>query len=323
MPSTKSPRKGSMQVWPRKRAKNSVARIRYWPSGKENKPVGFAGYKVGMTTAFIIDNKSTSITKGQEIPIPVTIIECPPLKVASVRFYKKNVYGLTLSSEVFADKLDKELKRKTILPKKPKKKFEDIKEFEDIRLIVYTQPKLTGIGKKKPDLFELGLGGSKDDKLTYAKEILGKEIKVEDVFAPGQMIDIHGITKGKGFQGPVKRMGVKILRHKSEKKKRGPGTLGAWTCQMHTMYRMPFPGQMGYHQRTDYNKWLIKIDSDAALVTPKGGFMHYGNVKNTYLILKGSVIGPRKRLVKMLNAIRPNESIPAPEVQEISTTSKQ
>ena len=54
--------------------------------------------------------------------------------------------------------------------------------------------------------------------------MLGKEIKVEDVFESGVSVDVHGITKGKGFQGTVKRFGVPIRQHKAEKTKRGIGT---------------------------------------------------------------------------------------------------
>ena len=56
MPKTRNPRHGSMQYWPRKRAKRSFPRIRSWGASKENKPLGFAGYKVGMTHVMIVDN---------------------------------------------------------------------------------------------------------------------------------------------------------------------------------------------------------------------------------------------------------------------------
>ena len=82
MPKAHAPRRGSMQFWPRKRAKRIYSRIRYWPQHKEVKLLGFAGYKVAMSHALFTDNRKTSSTKNEEISCPITIIECPPLKPA-------------------------------------------------------------------------------------------------------------------------------------------------------------------------------------------------------------------------------------------------
>ncbi len=325
------PRSGSMQYWPRKRAKRHYARVRSWPMSKEAKLLGFAGYKVGMTHLAFIDNKKQTLTKGQEINCPVTIIECPPLKAASVRFYKKNNSCSKLVSEIFAEKLDKELERKINMPKaqkpktsegseKTKKKIEDIKDYDDITILVYTQPKLTGIGKKKPEMFEIGMGGDKEAKLQYAKSILGKEISVKDIFKEGQQVDIHAVTKGKGFQGPVKRFGISIRASKSEKTKRGPGSLGGWKAQGHFMYRVAHAGQTGYHTRTHYNSWLLKISDKPEEINQKSGFKHYGVVKNQYILLKGSVDGSTKRLIRMVNSLYPNRKTPveAPSITHIT-----
>src|SRR3989338_3860445 len=146
MPSPGKPRSGSMQFWPRKRANRIYARVRHWAESKDAKPLGFAGYKVGMTHMIVIDNGPNSLTKNEEISIPVTLIECPPMKVFSARFYKKEGYASRVVSEVLAEKLDKELERKITMPKKSKK-FDDVKDFDDIKITLYTQPKLTGIGK--------------------------------------------------------------------------------------------------------------------------------------------------------------------------------
>ncbi len=110
-----------MQYWPRKRAKRSYARIRTHPTSLEVKPLGFAGYKVGMTHLIVVDNRPESLTFNQDIFVPTTIVECPPLKAFSLRFYKKTTSGLRLVGEVFS-KPDKELARKINLPKKASKK---------------------------------------------------------------------------------------------------------------------------------------------------------------------------------------------------------
>lgn len=311
MPNIRKPRKGSLQFWPRKRSKRIYSKVGFWKKSDETKLLGFAGYKVGMCHVIFNDTRKKSITKGMEVSWPATIIECPPLKIASIRFYKKTDQGSKTISDVLFNKPDKELKRKINIPKNVKKNVEDIQDFDDLVLIAYTQPKLTGIGKKKPELFEIAIGGKKEDKLNYAKEHLGKEIKLGDVFKQGQQIDIHAITKGKGFQGPVKRFGIGLTSHKAEKARRNPGSLGGWKSQGHVMWRVAHAGKMGYHQRTEYNKLLLKIGDNADEIKPKGGFLRYGLVKNDYLIIKGSVAGPKKRIIRINHAIRPNKRLSA------------
>jgi large subunit ribosomal protein L3 len=295
-----------MQFWPRKRASSEVASIRFWAPSKDAKLLGFAGYKVGMTHILFDDTRDRSMTKGKTISWPATIIECPPLTIFSVKFYKNN----NSCAQVFADKFDKNLERSMKIPK-AKKTINDIKEtdFDDLRFVVHTNPSLTTIGKKKPEIFEMVIGGKKEDKLKTAKDMLGKEIKVKDLFKNGQLIDIHAITTGKGLAGPVKRFGVSIRRHKSEKVKRGPGSLGGWRAQGHTMYRVAHAGKMGYNQRTEYNKQILKIDDKVEAINPKSGFKHYGIIKNQYLLVKGSIAGPVKRLIKFTNPIRPDKNI--------------
>lgn len=325
MPKAHNPRHGSIQFWPRKLARRVYSRVRSWPAQKETGLLGFSGYKAGMTHVFVVDNRKTSTTKGQQISLPITVIECPPIKIASSRFYKKTINGLKLVSEVYAEKLDKDISKKIPSPKKSKKKIDDIKDFDDMRVGVYTQPKLTGIGKKKPEIYEVALGGSKEDKLNFVKENIGKEVRVSEVFKEGEQIDIHSITKGKGYQGPVKRFGIQIRGQKSEKTKRGPGSLGSWKGQQHMMYRVAHAGKMGFNTRTEYNKLLLKIGDKPKEINPKGGFVNFGVVKGDHLIVKGSVGGAKNRVIRMVKAIRPNKLIPkeAPSIQHISLDSKQ
>ena len=320
MPRTRKPRAGSMQFWPRVRTRYAIPRIRNWCSSSEVKLLGFAGYKVGMTHMMINDNWVHSLTKGKEIFCPVTIIECPPIKTASIRFYKNTQNGLKPVSEIYADLLDKELSRKIVVHNKKGKETED---FDFLRLLCYTQPKLTGMGKKMPEIFEIAVGGVKEQQLIYAKEKLGKEISVNEAFKEGQFFDVHSTTKGKGFQGPVKRFGVQLRHHKSEKSRRNPGSLGAWRAQGHIMWRTAHAGKMGYHLRTEYNKWLLKIGNNAEEINVKGGFVNYGNVKNTYIAVKGSIAGAQNRLVRFTEPIRQKKTMEAPQITYISTHSKQ
>ena len=312
------PRRGSLQFWPRKRATCSIARIRSWAKESKVKPLGFIGYKAGMTHLQVTENRAKSITKGEQVFMPATIIECPPIMIFGVAFYKKELFGMRKIASVLAPKLDKELDRQFDLPKKTGKTIDDIKDFDDIRLLVHSTPKNTTIGVKKPKLMELALGGNKEDKLKYAKEQLGKEVKINEVFDKGNYVDVHGITQGKGFQGTVKRYGVPIRQHKAEKTKRGIATLGSWTPKRIEFY-VAVPGKMGYHLRTEYNKQIIKIGTDAVEVSPAGGFGHYGALRNPYLLIKGSVIGPKKRAIVLIPATRLDKKATkeAPEITYI------
>jgi len=314
-----------MQYWPRKRAKRQYARVRNWGSLSSLKPLGFAGYKVGMTHLIFTDAAKFSKTKGEGIFCPVTVIECPPLKVIGFQLYKKEGYSLKALTGAFLN-ITKEIARK-IKVKKKEAKIDDSKIADccDVRLIVQTQPALTGIGKKKPEIFEIAIGG--DDiraKIDYAKTMIGKDIRISDVFTEGQLVDTHSITKGKGLQGPVKRFGVSIRQHKAEKTKRGPATLGPWHPH-HGNYTVPHAGKMGYHQRTQLNKWLMKISNDIKNINPAGGWLGYGIVKNDYILLKGSVDGPKKRLIRITvprRAMKIPQETP-PEIQYVSIRSKQ
>lgn len=313
-----------MQFWPRKRASSTHARIRTWNTAKDAKPLGFAGYKVGMTHLIVTDNKATSPTKGESIAMPVTVVECPPLKVAGVRCYHSRNHKPVLATQVWADKLDKDLSRVLPLPKQSKTKIDSLKpeQFCEFRLFVHTQPRLANL-KKTPEVFEVGLGGNAAQQLEYAKSVLGKDLKITDVFAQGQQVDSHSISTGKGLQGPVKRFGVSIRSHKSEKTKRGPGAVGPW----HGNFNWPVAhaGQMGYHQRTEYNKQIIQIGEDPAKINPAGGFVHYGIVTSPYVLIKGSLPGSSKRLIKLTTPLRQNKHFPkeAPAVTHISVASKQ
>ena len=119
------PRRGSLQFWPHKRSKKHCARVRTWATVKENKLLGFLGYKVGMTHLLVKDNNPNSHLKDRDIFTPVTVIECPPMKVYSIRYYLENEDNdQEIVSEVFSKKVDKELKRKITASKKDNKLYQ-------------------------------------------------------------------------------------------------------------------------------------------------------------------------------------------------------
>lgn len=329
-PSTR--KRGSKQFWPRVRAKKPQAVVNSWDSKilpKETNFLGFPGYKVGMTSIGLIDNFSHTLTKGTEINMPVTIIECPPVKVLSVKLFGLDELGnLQVVKEVTSNLKDKNLSRKVDVRKKKVSKtysadelvrFAQDNEVYDVRAKVVTAPSATTIGKKKPEILEIGLSGSVEEKIRFGLEKLGSEIKVSDVFEGGELVDSHGITKGKGFQGAVKRFGVKLTSHKSEKKRRHAGNVGAWTPSR-VLHTTPLPGQHGYHERTEWNKWILKVSSNPDEVNKRSGFGGYGQVKGDFFLVKGSIQGPSKRMITFVRTIRPNKRYPkiAPEITYIN-----
>lgn len=331
MPNIRRPRKGSKAFSPRKRAQRPFPRLDAWPEISDGPKVqGFAGYKAGMTHAFLVDYRPTSTTAGQEVQIPVTVLEVPPMKVAAVRFYESTRYGLRTIGELWSTTNDESLKRLLPIPKnydagKAAEKFAGA-DIEDVRILAYTQPTLVkGIPKKKPELMELRVGGGTiEARVEYARSLLGKDIKITDFTKEGLMIDISAVTKGKGFQGAVKKWGVKLLSHKNSKHSRMIGTLGP-KRPGYVRPTVPQAGQVGYHQRTEFNKRVLKIGENGSDVTPKGGFLHYGEVSNPYVLIHGSVPGPTKRLIRLRDPIRRAgvELKETPSLTYVSTESKQ
>lgn len=327
------PKRGSLAFMPRVRAPRPIAHVRAWPAEANLRLQGFVGYKAGMTHVFMIDDRKGSLTAGQEISVPATVIDVPPLTVCATRLYGPSARGLNSVTEVWASELPKELGRAVNLPKKydQQKAMEQaealLKESKitDIRVLVCTQPKATNMQKKKPDILEISIGGrSIDERWNYCKGLLGKQVLASEVFKEGEYVDVLAITKGKGFQGPVKRWGIKILPRKTKEGHRQVGTLGPWS-PARVMWTVPAAGQMGYHQRTEFNKRILKLGDEGKEVTPSGGFLRYGPVKGNFIVLAGSIPGPTKRLVHLRQPMRLPIGTPTspPSITHISTTSQQ
>jgi len=331
MPKEHRPRRGSMGFSPRKRSESPIPHFSSWPDIDGTPKVqGFAGYKAGMTHATIVDYRPTSTTSGQEVQVPVTVVEVPPMKVAAVRIYKQTHEGLKTTGEVWAPRLEKELKRVFPIPKdynvEEAWKKVDPTQVDEIRLVTHTQPTLvTGVPKKKPDLMENRVGGGTiEERLAYAKDLLGKEIPVTAFCREGSMVDVAAITKGKGWQGHHTRWGTRLLSHKNSKHRRNIGTLGNFQPG-YVRPTVPQAGQFGYHQRTEYNKRILKIGEKGDEITPDGGFLNYGIIQNPYVILHGSIPGPAKRLIRFRDSARGGfvKLEKPPEVTFVSRQSKQ
>ncbi len=294
-------RSGSLQFYPRVRAKKVVPSVNWKPLSKEGTSLmGFIGYKVGMTSVLVKDDSADSLTKGKRITVPATIVECPAMKIYSVRFYKG---GKVMKDVVVSN--DKDLKKKVKVSKKIGEIKDDL-EFDDVRVIMYSGVKSTCVDKNKTDMLEVAVSGSVDAKLAFIKERIGKDISVSEVFADG-LVDVRGVTKGFGTGGPVKRFGIALKSHKSEKGVRRPGSLAPWHPARVT-FRAPQAGQTGYHNRITYNNLILEVGKISEKdINKKSGFEHYGVIKTEYMVLKGSIPGPQKRGLVITPALKPSK----------------
>lgn len=285
-----------------------------------------------MTHVLMIDDRPRSLTEGMEISVPVTVVEVPPMNVVAVRAYETYNGGARPAGEIWADSLDSELSRTLTMPKKTRGSSPGdleaiIDQIIDIRILAHTNPKLVkGIPKKKPELMEMPVtNGAMSKRLEVARGLLGQQLPISNVFEVGDILDVSAVTKGKGTQGPIRRWGIMIAKRKHARtgKVRHVGNLGPWHPS-HISWRVPQLGQMGYHQRTEFNKRLMAIGTDGSEITPEGGFPEYGIVNNQYVLIKGSLPGPIKRLIRMRKALRPGQNfVKAPSFLYVSKESKQ
>ena len=330
-----APRRGSLAFLPRKRAKLIKGRVRHWLDTSEDiSLLGFVGFKAGMTHITYIEDQKNSPYFGKELMKPVTIIETPPILLIGIRIYNEDNYGKYIVGEIFTNEINVYLTRKITVPnmenydivENKKKIVEKINNSSEIRGIFQTQPYKTPLPRKKPDIIEIKINSTTDPvaEFNYAFDQLGKEIRVRDVLKEGELIDVIAVTKGKGYQGPVKRFGVRLLPRKDSKMKRAVACIGPWH-PARVLYTVPRPGQLGFHQRTEYHKRVMIIGENEEEINPKGGFIRYGKVKGAYIVVLGSIPGSKKRLIRLRKTIRPVRSfiVSTPEITFINRESQQ
>jgi large subunit ribosomal protein L3 len=310
-----APRHGSISFMPRKRSRYAKGRLRNWLDyNGDPKFLGFVGFKAGMTHLAYIEDQKTSPFFGKELMKAATIIETPPIILFGIKIYLRDEYGLNPVGEILSPKLQKELGRKITIPDIENYKFEDkIKVLEDklqegmeIRGLFHTQPYKAPLPRIKPDIIEIKVSGGANckEQFAYAKSLLGQEIRVRDILNEGSMIDVIGVSKGKGFQGQVKRFGVKLLPRKNRKGKRRIGSIGP-IKPSRTRYLIARDGQKGFHNRVEYHKRIMKISENGDEINPKGGIVNYGQIKNDFVLLMGSVPGAKRRMIRLRQTIRP------------------
>ena len=322
-----APRRGSIAFRPRARAKSLEARVRTWPqlAAEKNSLLGFAGFKAGGIQILTVDDREKTPNFGKQLLNAATVIATPPIRIIGIRGYKHDLYGQHAIFDVYAKDLPKELSRKFDAKSKDdglSRAESLLDDASDVMAVVAVSPNSIGLAQKVPFVFEVAVsGGDVRSQYHYVRNILGKEIKITDVFQTGQNIDVFGITRGKGIEGPITRFGVKRKQHKSRKSVRAVGTLGPISPAV-VMYTVARQGQRGFHQRTEYNKRILVIsntDKDAEnSINPAGGFKHFGLVRGDYIVVRGSVPGVPKRLVKMRQPIRAvSKKVLEPKVLEV------
>ncbi|TSA17263.1 MAG: 50S ribosomal protein L3 [Nitrosopumilales archaeon] len=320
------PRRGSLAYLPRGRAKSMEARIRTWPKeeGDQPKLLAHAGFKAGCIRVASIDDRDKTPNFGKQLVSLGTVVVTPPIVIIGIRGYSKDRYGIDSSFDVYAKELPKELPR-LFTAKSDEKSLEraekSLGRIDEIFAIAAILPGQAGIDQKKPYVFEIAVkGGDIKKQFAFVKDLLGKEVKVDQVFQKGADVDIAAITKGKGIEGPITRWGVKKKQHKSRKSVRAVGTLGPISPAT-IMYTVPRAGQRGFHQRTQYNNRIMimsNTQNSEFKINPAGGFKHFGLVEGDFVVIRGSIPGTYRRLVKLRSPMRHRTSkITQPKVLEI------
>ncbi|ABO93677.1 Ribosomal protein L3, component of cytosolic 80S ribosome and 60S large subunit [Ostreococcus lucimarinus CCE9901] len=334
------PRYGNLGFLPKKRSKRSRGKVKSFPKDDASKPphlTAFMGFKAGMTHIVRDVDKPGSKMHKKETCESVTIIECPELIVVGLVGYVRTPKGLRGKKTVWAEHLNDEVRRRFYKNwfKSKKKAFtkytknytngsidKDLDELKKscdvIRVIAHTQVrKVSGLKQKKAHIMEIQVnGGDVAAKVDFGYALFEKAVPVDTVFQQDEMIDLIGVTKGKGYEGVVTRWGVTRLPRKTHRGLRKVGCIGAWHPSR-VSYTVARAGQHGYHHRTEINKKVYKIgkagqdsfgastfhDPTEKEITPMGGFAHYGIVKHDYVMIKGGVVGPRKRLITMRQSL--------------------
>ncbi|MEK6824631.1 MAG: 50S ribosomal protein L3 [Nanoarchaeota archaeon] len=291
------PRFGSLQYWPRKRAAKAVPQVN-WDAVKGDGVLGLIAFKVGMASAIVRDKTDKSLTANKKIAMPVTILEVPKLKLFSVRFYKQ---GIVMKDVIVSH--DKELKRVLRVPKQVPA-FHVPEGYDEIRVIAY--PVMKDMFKKTPPMVELMVRGQ--NALEIVKAWIGKELSMKDILK-WDLLDLRGLTRGKGLVGPVKRFGISLKSHKSEKGVRRPGSLGPWH-PAHVTFRVAQAGQLGMFTRVQYNiKPITHANAQQGPIPVNHGFKHYGLIAGDYIVVEGSVQGAAKREIVITPALRPTRKM--------------
>ena len=207
---------------------------------------GLIGKKIGMTSIFDDNGRIR----------PCTVIEAGPCTITQIKDQKKDGYN---AIQLSYDDLSKKKINKPISghfkksSSQPKKKIVEFKNFRS----------------KELKLFKLGM-----------------ELKLSDIFRENDFLDVKSISKGKGFQGVVKRhnfSGVGESTHGQHNRLRAPGSIGAGSTPSRVFKGMRMAGRMGGENIKQQNLKVLKINKDNNLVYVSGSVPGY---RNSYVTLE-------------------------------------
>lgn len=336
------PRHGSLQYLPKKRTRHHRGRIRSFPKDDASQAphlTAFMGFKAGMSHVVREIERPGSKLHKKEAVEAVTVLEAPPMVVVGIVGYVATPNGLRTLTTVWANHLSDDLKRrfyknwysskKKAFTKYAKKAAEKPQEIEAeverikkycqvVRVLAHTQVRKIKLRQKVANLMEIQInGGDAAAKVDFARGLFEQEVDVAKVFGEGEVLDICAATRGHGFAGVVSRWGVTRLPRKTHRGLRKVACIGAWhPARVKTTVARA--GQQGYHHRTEINKRVLRVgkkgdpmsgstESDLTEkgITPVGGFPHYGQVNEDFLMIKGCVAGSRKRAVTLRKSVVP------------------
>jgi large subunit ribosomal protein L3 len=283
MGNTGRPKRASAQYRPRKRFFGQIPKIQNWNDDKNYLLKGFYGFKVGMMNyqhEKLVDENLIFHTS------PLTVLECPPILFKKLYGYKKSHKGLVRTP------------------------LEDLSQFTNEITEVRGEVQVTKpfTSKQTTSLtFELGLNITNENISEIFEKIKNKTLFeiTNEIFDLNSYVDIISLTKGKGFQGRIKRLGVSRLSHKNSKKRRAVATQGTKRPGF-TRPTVGARGQFGYFQRTIFNNKIIDSLTPEQLTKI---FPSYGQIKTKAILVHGSIPGPAKRLVILRNSQRKKISL--------------
>eukprot|EP00812_Abedinium_dasypus_P012464 NODE_597_length_1455_cov_526.238571.p1 GENE.NODE_597_length_1455_cov_526.238571~~NODE_597_length_1455_cov_526.238571.p1 ORF type:complete len:390 (-),score=105.63 NODE_597_length_1455_cov_526.238571:196-1365(-) len=359
------PRHGSLGFLPKKRTMHHSGKIKSFPKDDPSKPchlTAFLGFKAGMT--HIVREVKVGGDRGskKDTVEAASILETPPMTCVGFVGYIETPRGLRSFAAVWAKHLSENCKRRfyktwhkskqkafTKYAKKAEEKSSDREAAVEktktycqvVRAIMHTNPQnARGMRQKKAHLKEIQVnGGTTVDKVDFVTKLFEQPVHFKDMFSKSEMVDTIGVTKGHGTNGVVTRWGVTRLPRKTHRGLRKVACIGSWH-PARVEYQVPRNGQMGYHHRTEINKKIYRIggslsddphsattenDITEKAITPIGGFPHYGIVTNEWVMIKGGIVGAKKRVVTIRKTLLAQTSRKATEDIElkfIDTSSK-
>lgn len=207
---------------------------------------GIIGRKVGMTSVFTPDGQN----------VAVTVIEAGPCVVTQVKTQETDGYKAVQLA--FGEKKEKNTPNAMVGHFKkanttPKRSLVEFRDFSD---------EFAGIAE------------------------LGKEVKIADVFVEGDFLDVVGTSKGKGFQGVVKRHGFNGVggqTHGQHNRLRAPGSMGNASFASRVIKGKRLPGRMGGERVKNTNLKVVKIIAEQNLILVSGSIP---GAKNSTIILQ-------------------------------------